>query len=66
MGFPRQDYWSGLPYPSLDDLPDPGMEHMFSALEGGYVFTTELPLSVGLYIIVGSAPTTEITLYIDV
>ena len=26
MGFPRQDYWNGLPFPSLGDLPDPGVE----------------------------------------
>ena len=26
MGFPRQEYWSGLPFPSPRDLPDPGME----------------------------------------
>ena len=26
MGFPRQEYWSGLPLPSLGDLPDPGIE----------------------------------------
>ena len=26
MGFPRQEYWSGLPFPSLGDLPDPGIE----------------------------------------
>ena len=26
MGFSRQDYWSGLPFPSPGDLPDPGME----------------------------------------
>ena len=24
MGFPRQDHWSGLPFPSPGDLPDPG------------------------------------------
>ena len=24
MGFPRQDYWSGLPFPSLEDLPHQG------------------------------------------
>ena len=24
MGFPRQEYWSGLPLPSPGDLPDPG------------------------------------------
>ena len=26
MGFLRQEYWSGLPFPSLEDLPDPGIE----------------------------------------
>ena len=25
-GFPRQEYWSGLPFPSLGDLPDPGIK----------------------------------------
>ena len=25
-GFPRQEYWSGLPFPSSGDLPDPGIE----------------------------------------
>ena len=24
VGFPRQDHWSGLPFPSPGDLPDPG------------------------------------------
>ena len=28
MGFSRQEYWSGLPFPSPGDLPDPGMEPM--------------------------------------
>ena len=26
MGFPRQEYWGRLPFPSPGDLPDPGME----------------------------------------
>ena len=26
MPFPRQEYWSGLPFPSLGDLSDPGTE----------------------------------------
>ena len=25
-GFPRQEYWSGLPFPSPGELPDPGIE----------------------------------------
>ena len=33
MGFPRQEYWSGLPFPSPGDLPDPGMEHGSLALQ---------------------------------
>ena len=26
LGFSRQEYWSGLPFPSLGDLPDTGIE----------------------------------------
>ena len=29
VGFPRQEYWSGLPFPSPEDLPDPGIEAGF-------------------------------------
>ena len=30
MGFPRQEYWSGMPFPSPGDLPDPGIEQVDS------------------------------------
>ena len=40
MGFPRQEYWSGLPIPSPGDLADPGIEPTSPALAGGF-FTTE-------------------------
>ena len=33
MGFSRQEYWSGVPFPSPGDLPDPGIEPGFPALE---------------------------------
>ena len=33
MGFPRQEYWSGLPFPSPGDLPNPGIEPRSPALE---------------------------------
>ena len=33
MGFSRQEYWSGLPFPSPGDLPDPGIEPGFPALQ---------------------------------
>ena len=42
MGFPRQEYCSGLPFPSPRDLPDPGIEPVASALATGF-FTTEPP-----------------------
>ena len=32
MGFFRQEYWSGLPFPSPGDLPDPGIEPRSPAL----------------------------------
>ena len=42
LGFPRQEYYSGLPFPSPGDLPEPGIEPMFPALAGGF-FTAEPP-----------------------
>ena len=33
MGFSRQEYWSGLPFPSPGDLPNPGIETRSSALQ---------------------------------
>ena len=33
MGFSRQEYWSGLPFPSLGDLPDLGIEPGSPALQ---------------------------------
>ena len=32
MEFSRQEPWSGLPFPTLGDLPDPGIELMFPEL----------------------------------
>ena len=42
MGFSRQEYWSGLPFPPPADLPDSGIELTPPALAGGF-FTTEPP-----------------------
>ena len=33
MGFSRQEYWSGLPFPSAGDLPNPGIEPGSPALQ---------------------------------
>jgi len=38
--FPRQEYWSGLPFPSPGALPNPGMKPQSPALAGGF-FTIE-------------------------
>ena len=45
MGFSRQEYWSGLPFPPPGDIPNPGIELSFPgslALADG-LFTTESP-----------------------
>ena len=45
MGFPRQEYWSGLPFPTSGELPHPGIEpESLASLElaGGF-FTTAPP-----------------------
>ena len=51
--FPRQEYWSGLPFPSPGDFPDPGIEPRSSALQavhlshqsgvGGFLFFLKGP-----------------------
>jgi len=42
MGFSRHEYWSGLPFPSPGDLPDPGIEQVFLTYPvlAGRFFTT--------------------------
>ena len=42
MGFLRQEYWGGLPFPSPGDLPDPGIKLISPELAGRF-FTTEPP-----------------------
>ena len=51
MGFPRQDYWNGLPFPSLGDLPNLGIELPSPALAGRF-FTAEPPGKPFLYTVV--------------
>ena len=45
MGFPRQQYWSGLLFPFPGDFPDLGIELVSPTLAGRF-FTTEPP---GIY-----------------
>ena len=42
VGFPRQEYWSGLPFPPPGDFPNPGIDSTSPALAGGF-FTAEPP-----------------------
>ena len=42
MGFSRQEYWSGLPFPSPGDLPDTGIKPVSPALVCRF-FTTAPP-----------------------
>ena len=42
MGFPRQESWSGLPFPSPGDLPNPGIEPMSPELQAD-ALTSEPP-----------------------
>ena len=43
VGFPRQEYWSRLPFPSPGDIPDPGI-----GLTSPILQVDSLPLSHGL------------------
>ena len=45
MGFPRQEYWNRLPFPSPEDLPDPGIKptHFVSPALAGRFFPMEPP-----------------------
>ena len=43
MGFSRQEYWNGVPFPSPGDLPDSGIEPRSPALEQADALTSEPP-----------------------
>ena len=44
MGFSRQEYWSGLPFPSPEDIPNPGIEPRSPTLQAD-ALTSEPPLA---------------------
>jgi len=48
MGFYRQEFWSGLPFPTLGDLPDPRIEPT-SALAGRFFTTVPPGKSMSIY-----------------
>jgi len=39
LGFSRQEYWSGLPFPTLGDLPDPGIKLGSPTLQADFLLT---------------------------
>ena len=41
IGFPRKEHWSGLPFPSLGDLPNPGIEPRSPALQADSLLSYE-------------------------
>jgi len=47
MGFPRQEYWSGLPFPYPGGLPNPGIEPRSPALQAVSLLI-EPPVKMGL------------------
>ena len=55
MGFPGQEYWSGLPFPSPGDLPNPGIKPGTPELQAG-ALPSESPGKLQL-------PTIDINLY---
>ena len=61
VGFPRQEYWSGLPFPSLGDIPDPRIEPVSPALAGRF-FTSEPPGKPDLSVI-SLIPCTDVIIY---
>ena len=50
MGFFRQEYWSGLPFPSPGDLPDPGIEPGSPALQAAALTSEPYQWIVSWYI----------------
>ena len=49
MGFPRQEYWSWLPFPTPAGIPDPGTESVSPAL-AGRLFTTAATWEAPVYL----------------
>ena len=66
MGFPRREYWSGLPSPPPGHLPDPGIEAkslMSPALADGFFITSATWEAIYIYSFSNSFPLWVITQY---
>ena len=64
MGFPREGYWSRLPFSSPGDILDPEIEPMFPALAGRFFTTVPpgKPLEALVLIMYGTDPQLEVIL----
>ena len=65
MRLSRQEYWSGLPFSSPEDFPDPGIEHESPALAGVF-FTTSAPGKPYIDIDKGTDINVDIDIDIDI
>ena len=54
MGSSRQEYWSGLPFPSPGDLPDPGIKPRSAAMQANSL-PTEPPGNKSNFLFFGCA-----------
>ena len=54
MGFSRQEHWSGVPFPSPGDLPDPGIEPRSPALQADALPSEPPGYGLGEHITPGS------------
>ena len=50
MGFPRQEYCTGLPFLSTEGLPDPGIEPVSPALAGRFFWQIDRYLGLGFHV----------------
>ena len=48
MGFSRQEHWCGLPFPSPEDLPNPGIKPMSPALQAASLSLSHLGTPGGM------------------
>ena len=50
VGFPRQEYWSGLPFPPPRDIPDPGIKPASPAFQEGSFLTSNMLLIYVIFV----------------
>ena len=51
IGFPSQEYWSGSPFPSPGDLPNPGIEPGSTALRADSLLTFLFKVIIDMYVL---------------